>query len=75
MLALILMVPARTATLPPHTINIERWPEDVPCRVLKRYSDGTWEITVPYTLYRTLQSTKIKGGAEYWDRKCRRQMG
>jgi len=72
-LALVLIVPAWTATPPPNTIKIEHWPEDVPCRVLKRYPDGTWEITVPYTLYETLQrSTKIKAlkVAEYWERKC-----
>lgn len=75
-LALVLIVPARTETLPPHTINIEHWPKDVPCRVLKRDPDGTWEITVPYTLYEILQrGTKIKGleVTEYWDRECRGQ--
>ena len=76
MLALVLIVPARTEPLPPGTITIEHWPEDVPCRVLKRYPDGTWEITVHYTLYQTLhRSTKIRGlkVTDYWERKCRRQ--
>jgi len=75
-LALLLVVPARTQTLPPGTIKIEQWPEDVPCRVLRRHPDGTWEITVPYTLYETLQrGTKIKGlkVTEYWELKCRGQ--
>ena len=75
-MGLIAAVPTRTQTLPPNTINVERWPEDVSCRVLKKYPDGTWEITVPYTLYQTLhRSTKFKdvGVTRYWDRKCRGQ--
>jgi hypothetical protein len=74
--ALIAAVPIRAQTLPANTINIERWPQDVPCRVLKKYPDGTYEITVPYTLYYTLhRSTKFKnlGVTRYWDRKCRGQ--
>ena len=75
-MGLIAAVPTRTQTLPPNTIAIERWPDDVPCRVLKKYPDGTYEITVPYTLYYTLhRSTKFKdlGVTRYWDRKCRGQ--
>ena len=63
-------------TLPPNTINVERWPQDVPCRVLKKYPDGTWEITVPYILYYTPhRSTKFKNVrvTAYWNRKCRGQ--
>ena len=73
-MGLITAVPTRTQTLPPNTIAIERWPEDVPCRVLRKYPDGTWEITVPYTLYQTLhRHTKFKDVevTRYWDRKCR----
>ena len=76
-LGLLTMLPARTQTLPPGTITVERWPDDVPCRVLKKYPDGTWEITVPYMLYYTLhRSTKFKsvGVTDYWERKCRRGM-
>jgi hypothetical protein len=75
-LGVLAMFPARTQTLPPGTINIEHWPQDVPCRVMKRYPDGTWEITVPYTLYQALhRSAKFKGEAiaGYFERKCRRQ--
>lgn len=74
--ALLAAAPARAQTLPPNTINIERWPQDVPCKVLKRYPDGTWEITVPYTLYYTLHSsTKFRnlGVTDYWEHKCRGQ--
>ena len=39
-MGLIAAVPTQTQTLPPNTIAIERWPEDVPCRVLKKYPDG-----------------------------------
>jgi hypothetical protein len=60
-------------TLPPHTIVIAHWPEDVPCNVLKKYPDGTNEITVPYMLYYQLHSsTKLRNlrVTRYWDRKC-----
>jgi hypothetical protein len=73
-LAVLAMFPARTQTLPPGTINVEHWPQDVPCRALKRYPDGTWEITVPYTLYLTLhRRATFKGEAiaAYFERKCR----
>lgn len=67
-------LPAVAQGLPPHTIIVEHWPEDVPCNVLKRYPDGTYEVTVPYVLYYSLHlRTKFKGlgiGA-YWDRKCK----
>jgi hypothetical protein len=60
-MGLIAAVPTRTQTLPANIITIERWPDDVPCRVLKKYPDGTYEITVPYMLYYTLhRSTKFK---------------
>jgi hypothetical protein len=75
-LGTITLLPARTQTLPPGTIKVERWPEDVPCRALKKYPDGTWEITVPYILYYTLhRNTKFKGVGvtAYWERKCRGQ--
>ena len=77
-LGVLTIFPARTQTLPPNTIHVGRWPEDVPCRVLKSHPDGTWEITVPYTLYQTLHpSAKIKGlkATEYWQRQCRGRAG
>ena len=73
-LGLLAVVPARTQALRPDVIHIEHWPEDVPCRVLKHYPDGNWEITVPYELsYSVHQSSKFKDPAvaDYWGRKCR----
>ena len=75
-IACLASVPVSAQALPPNPIHIEHWPEDVPCRILKRYPDGTWEITVPYELYYTVhKSTKFKGlkVTDYWKRKCRGQ--
>ena len=66
--------PCAAAGLPPHTIFINHWPEDVPCNVLKKYPDGTYEMTVPFVLYYQIHlSAKYKnlGVTRYWDRKCR----
>src|SRR5439155_20578806 len=32
-------------------INVETWPDDIPCNVLKKDPDGTYEITVPWTRF------------------------
>jgi hypothetical protein len=32
-------------------INVEKWPDDVPCEILKKDADGTYEITVPWTRF------------------------
>jgi hypothetical protein len=66
-------LPRGAQTLPPHTLVIAHWPEDVPCNVLKKYPDGTYEITVPYLLYYQLHSgIKLRNlrVTRYWDRKC-----
>ena len=66
-------LPCDAQTLPPHTLMIAHWPEDVPCNVLKKYPDGTYEITVPYMLYYQLHSSiKLRNlnVTRYWDRKC-----
>ena len=67
-------LPCDAQSLPPHTLMIAHWPEDVPCNVLKKYPDGTYEITVPYMLYYQLHSSiKLRNlnVTRYWDRKCR----
>jgi len=71
-IASILLVGSATAAQTP--IVIEKWPDDVPCNVLKKYPDGTYEITVPYTLYYTTHTgLKMKNTREtrYWDVKCK----
>ena len=60
--------------LPPGTIIVSHWPEGLPCNVLKKYSDGTYEITVPFVTYGTIHlKAKYKGTevTRYWDRECR----
>jgi hypothetical protein len=58
-------------------LTIENWPGDIPCNVLKKHPDGTYEIAVawnrffqshaPGTKYRNTRETS------YWDQKCKGQ--
>jgi hypothetical protein len=58
-------------------LTVENWPGDIPCDVLKKHPDGTYEITVawnrffqshaPGTKYRNMRETA------YWDQKCKGQ--
>jgi hypothetical protein len=60
--------------LPPGTIIVSHWPEGLPCNVLKKYPDGTYEITVPFVTFGTIHlKAKYKGTeiTRYWDRECR----
>jgi len=63
--------PAAQAEQP---INIEKWPDDVPCEKLKKHPDGSYEMTVPWARYFTVHTGgKWKNTREthYWDQKCR----
>jgi hypothetical protein len=54
-------------------INIDKWPDDVPCDKLKKDADGSYEMTVPWTRYFTVHTGgKWKNTREtrYWDQKC-----
>ncbi len=66
-------IPCAAQNLPPHTIIVNQWPEDMPCSALKKYPDGTYETLVPFVLYyqvhlhakyRNLNVTR------HWDHKC-----
>ena len=63
------------ASLQAEPINIETWPDDVPCNVLKKDADGTYEITVPWTRFFQAHGagTKYRNTREtkYWDQKCK----
>jgi hypothetical protein len=55
-------------------LNVENWPNDVPCNVLKKHTDGitaAWsrffQQHLPGTKYRNTRET------DYWDRKCKGQ--
>jgi hypothetical protein len=58
-------------------INVETWPDGVPCEALKKHPDGTYEITVPWTRFFQTHTagTKYRNTREtaYWDRKCKGQ--
>jgi hypothetical protein len=68
------LVSAATAAAADKPINIERWPEDVPCDKLKKHADGTYEMTVPWArFYQVHTGGKWKNTREtqYWDQKCK----
>ena len=55
-------------------INIEKWPDDVPCDKLKKGADGSYEMTVPWARFYTIHTSgKWKNTREtaYWDQKCK----
>jgi hypothetical protein len=55
-------------------INVETWPDDVPCDVLKKNPDGSYLVTVPVTrFFVTHNSMQFKNTREtrYWDQKCK----
>jgi hypothetical protein len=55
-------------------LNIETWPDDVPCDVLKKHPDGTYEMTVPWVRYFTIHSGgtwKNTRETRYWDQHCK----
>ncbi len=66
-----LLAPAPAAEAP---INIEQWPDDVPCDKLKKHPDGTYEMTVPWSRFFTVHTGgKWKNTREtrFWDVKCK----
>ncbi len=76
--ASIIAVPLLAAFPPPvsaqEPINIEKWPDDVPCDKLKKTADGGYEMTVPWARFFTVHT----GGTwrntretAYWDHKCK----
>ena len=55
-------------------INIENWPDDVPCDKLKKNADGSYEMTVPWArFFQVHTGGKWKNTREthYWDQKCK----
>jgi len=54
MLRIVLCVAAIAFALPAlaeEPINIEKWPDDVPCDKLKKNADGSYEMTVPWARF------------------------
>ena len=55
-------------------INIETWPDDVPCDKLKKNSDGSYTMTVPWVRFFTVHAGgnwKNTRETRYWDQKCK----
>jgi hypothetical protein len=77
MLRIVLCVAAIAFALPAlaeEPINIEKWPDDVPCDKLKKNADGSYEMTVPWARFYTIHTSgKWKNTREtaYWDQKCK----
>jgi hypothetical protein len=40
---------AFSAVAQAQAINVENWPDDIPCDVLKKDPNGSYEITAPIT--------------------------
>jgi hypothetical protein len=72
--AAVFVLAAFSITAQAQAINVEKWPDDVPCNVLKKDPDGSYEITVPITrFFVTHTGMKYKNTREtlYWDQKCK----
>ena len=58
-------------------LNVETWPGDIPCNVLKKHPDGAYEITVAWNRFfqRHAPGTKYRNTREtsFWDQKCKGQ--
>ena len=58
-------------------LTVENWPGDIPCDVLKKHPDGTYEITVKWSRFFQTHApgTKYRNTREtaYWDQKCKGQ--
>ena len=55
-------------------INIEKWPDDVPCDKLKKNDDGSYEMTVPWIRFLTVHTGgrwKNTRETAFWDQKCK----
>ncbi len=63
------------ATWAEEPLNIENWPGDIPCNVLKKHPDGAYEITVAWNRFfqRHAPGTKYRNTREtsFWDQKCK----
>jgi hypothetical protein len=72
--AVTVLLAAFSAATQAQAINVEKWPDDVPCDVLKRNPDGSYDITVPITrFFVTHTGMKYQNTREsrYWDQKCK----
>lgn len=55
-------------------LDIETWPNDVPCDKLKKDADGAYELTVPWRRFFTVHTHgrwKNTRETRYWDQKCK----
>jgi hypothetical protein len=54
-------------------LNVENWPGDIPCNVLKKHPDGAYETTVAWNRFSQTHApgTKYRNTREtsYWDQK------
>jgi hypothetical protein len=56
-------------------LNVENWPGDIPCNVLKRHPDATYEITVPWRRFFTTHLAGVTyrhtRETQFWDAACK----
>ena len=71
-LASVILAPAASAD---DVLNVENWPGDIPCNVLKRHQDATYEITVPWRRFVTTHLAGVKyrntRETQFWDATCK----
>jgi len=58
-------------------LNIENWPGDIPCNLLKKHPDGAYEITVAWNRFfqrhGPARNTANTRETSFWDQKCKGQ--
>jgi hypothetical protein len=67
-------VAAWSVTAQAQAINVEKWPDDVPCDALRKNPDGSYDVTKPITRFfvtHTGMTYKNTREAKYWDQKCK----
>jgi hypothetical protein len=69
-----LFVAAWSVTAQAQAINVEKWPDDVPCDALRKNPDGSYDVTKPITRFfvtHTGMTYKNTRETKYWDQKCK----
>jgi len=67
-------VAAWSVTAQAQAINVEKWPDDVPCDALRKNPDGSYDVTKPITRFfvtHTGMTYKNTRETKYWDQECK----
>jgi hypothetical protein len=61
-------------TVQAQAINVDKWPDDVPCDALRKNADGSYDVTKPITRFfvtHTGITHENTRETRYWDQKCK----